>query len=72
MQVDNTTEQRVIEKIRGLFPEQMLQVEEFIDSLDKKDTNVADHDITLAATRLSEPTFQKIWDNPEDAEYDKL
>jgi hypothetical protein len=72
MQVDSTTEQRVIEKIRGLFPEQMLQVEEFIDSLYKKDTNVTDYEITFAATKLSEPTFQKIWDNPEDAEYDKL
>lgn len=23
-------------------------------------------------TRLSEPAFKKIWDNPLDAEYDKL
>ena len=23
-------------------------------------------------SRLSEPAFQKIWDNPLDAEYDKL
>jgi hypothetical protein len=71
MQADST-KQRVIEKIRGLFPEQMLQVEEFIDSLNKKNTNNADRDIAFAATKLSEPAFQKIWDNSDDAEYDKL
>lgn len=71
MQADITTEQRVIEKIRRLFPEQILQVEEFIDSLDKNTQNT-DRDITFAFSKLSEPAFQKIWDNPDDAEYDKL
>lgn len=71
MQADITTEQRVIEKIRRLFPEQIFQVEEFIDSLEQNTKN-ADHDMTFAAAKLSEPAFQKIWDNPDDAEYDKL
>ena len=71
MQADTTTQQRIIEKIRRLFPEQLLQVEEFIDSLDKNITN-ADGDIAFAAAKLSETVFQKIWDNPDDAEYDKL
>ncbi len=72
MQADSTTEQRVISKIRGLFPEQMLQVEEFIDSLHKENTENTDRNIDFAAAKLSEPAFQKIWDNPDDAEYDKL
>ena len=32
----------------------------------------ADANLTLAASKLSEAAFAKIWDNPEDAEYDKL
>ena len=31
-----------------------------------------DGDLTQAYARLSEPAFQKIWDNPLDADYDKL
>lgn len=72
MQTDSTVEQRVLEKIRRLFPEQMLQVEEFIDSLDTENTRNVDSDITFAFSKLSEAAFQKIWDNPDDAEYDKL
>jgi hypothetical protein len=28
--------------------------------------------LVRATARLSEPVFQRIWDNPLDAEYDKL
>jgi hypothetical protein len=72
MQANSAIEQRVIEKIRRLFPEQMLQVEEFIDSLNTGNTENEDLDITFAFSKLSETAFQKIWDNPDDAEYDKL
>ena len=30
-----------------------------------------DH-LTQAATKLSEPSFQQVWDNPYDADYDRL
>ncbi|MEO0841458.1 MAG: toxin-antitoxin system, antitoxin component, Xre family protein [Cyanobacteria bacterium J06643_5] len=68
MQADKIPEQRLIEKIRQLVPEQVIIVENFIDSLPKQNEN---YNLTLAATKLSEPTLQKIWDNPEDAEYEK-
>ena len=29
-------------------------------------------DLTDACARLSEPAFQAIWDNPLDADYDRL
>ena len=33
----------------------------------------ADNDgLAAACARLSEPAFQKIWDNPLDADYDRL
>ena len=31
-----------------------------------------DDSLTDGCARLSEPTFQKIWDNPLDADYDRL
>ena len=31
-----------------------------------------DDGLTEACARLSEPAFQKIWDNPLDADYDRL
>jgi hypothetical protein len=30
----------------------------------------ADDNLTLAASKLSENAFSKVWDNPEDAAYD--
>ncbi|MEH2412268.1 toxin-antitoxin system, antitoxin component, Xre family protein [Nostoc sp.] len=69
MQAYSISEQRLLEKIQKLPPEQVLLVEDFIDSLDQQNT---DHSLTFAAAKLSEPLLLKIWDNPDDAEYDKL
>lgn len=62
-------EQTLIKKIRSLAPEKVVQVEDFVDFLSQRNV---DHYLTQAAARLSENVFQKIWDNPEDAEYDRL
>ncbi|GET43967.1 DUF2281 domain-containing protein [Microseira wollei] len=65
----NTLEQRILEKIRQLPPEKVIEVEDFIDFLNQRN---ADLSLTLAATKLAEPAWEKIWDNPEDAAYDDL
>ena len=59
----------LIEKIRTLPPEKVAEVEDFVDFLRSREQ---DRELTKAATRLSEEAFQKVWDNPDDAEYDKL
>ena len=69
MQTDSISEQRLLKKIQKLPPEKVLLVEDFIDSLDQQNKN---HSLTFAAAKLSEPVMLKIWDNPDDAEYDKL
>ncbi|MEB3219190.1 MAG: toxin-antitoxin system, antitoxin component, Xre family protein [Nostocales cyanobacterium 94392] len=69
MQTDKISQQRLIHKIRQLVPEQVVLVEQFIDSLSQQNDEC---NLTLVATKLSEPVFQKIWDNPDDAEYDQL
>ena len=69
MQADSISEQRLLKKIQKLPPENVLLVEDFIDSLDQQNT---DRSLTFAAAKLSEPVLLKIWDNPDDAEYDTL
>ncbi len=61
-------ERALIEKIRGLPPEKAAEVEDFVDFLTQRD----DRRLTRAASRLSREAFEKIWDNPEDAVYDRL
>lgn len=62
-------EQMLIEKIRALPRERVLEVEDFIDFLRQSSE---DRRLSRAAAKLSEKAFQEVWDNPEDAEYDKL
>lgn len=46
-----------------------MEVEDFIDFLLER---TQDRQLVMVATKLSEPTFAKVWDNPDDAEYDQL
>jgi uncharacterized protein YaaN involved in tellurite resistance len=66
MPISSASEQRLLEKIRQLPPEKVVEVEDFIDFLTQR---ITDYQLTLAATKLSESTFQQVWDNPLDADY---
>ena len=66
-----TFEQRLLDKIRKLSDEKVIEVEDFINFLCQQQTD-SEHNLTIAATKLSEASFSKVWDNPEDAEYDNL
>jgi DNA-binding transcriptional regulator YiaG len=57
-------EQVLMEKIRNLPPEQLGEVEDFVDFVRMRHLR--------EVTALSEPVFASIWDNSEDAEYDRL
>ncbi|MEO7191443.1 MAG: DUF2281 domain-containing protein [Vicinamibacterales bacterium] len=61
--------QTLIEKIQSLPPERIEEVEDFVDFLRTRDRDRA---LVHAAARLSEAAFSKVWDNPDDAEYDRL
>jgi hypothetical protein len=58
----------LIDKIRSLPPEKLVEVEDFVDFLTMRDE---DRLVTHAATKLSEDSFRQVWDNPDDAEYDR-
>ncbi|NES46671.1 toxin-antitoxin system, antitoxin component, Xre family protein [Moorena sp. SIO2C4] len=69
MTANSTLENRLIEKLKKLSLEQIQQVENLIDALSQDNT---ERKLTVVSTKLSESVFAKIWDNPEDAEYDNL
>jgi hypothetical protein len=46
-----------------------MEVEDFIDFLRQSDE---DKRLRRATAKLSEEAFGKVWDNPEDSEYDRL
>jgi len=58
----------LVEKIHGLPPEKVAEVEDFVDFIAQRD----ERRLTHAATKLSEKAFKKVWDNPRDAAYDRL
>lgn len=62
-------EQNLLSKIRTLPPEKLMEVEDFIDFLRQSGE---DRRLRRAAAKLSEDAFREVWDNPEDAEYDRL
>ncbi|MEG4273627.1 MULTISPECIES: toxin-antitoxin system, antitoxin component, Xre family protein [unclassified Microcoleus] len=69
MSVTQNPETKLMEKIRSLPPDKITVLEDFIDFLL---TRSEDRLLIYTATQLSEAAFAKIWDNPEDAEYDEL
>jgi hypothetical protein len=66
-----TFEQRLLEKIRKLPSERAIEVEDFIDFLYQRETE-SDDSLVHVATKMSENSFSKIWNNSEDAQYDTL
>lgn len=62
-------EQVLIEKLKTLPPERRAEVEDFIDFLQNRE---GDRRLVGAAAKASEPAFKAVWDNDQDAAYDRL
>jgi len=67
--VNRPAENTLIEKIKGLRPERIAEVEDFVDFLKARDE---ERGLTYAAGSLAEESIRKIWDNADDADYDRL
>ncbi len=65
----NAPDQVLFDKIKQLPPQRLAEVEDFVDFL--RECNV-DQRIVRAATKVSEASFSQVWDNDEDAAYDRL
>ena len=67
--MNQRAEDAFMEKLKSLPPEQIVEVVDFVDFLRMKNDQRV---LTGAATKAAEPAFAAVWDNEEDAEYDKL
>lgn len=61
--------EQVLQKLRALTPDRINEVEDFIDFLRHRD---CERQLTHAAMIASEATLNTVWDNHDDAEYDRL
>lgn len=59
----------LIEKLKGLPPQRRAEVEDFVDFLCNRETEQL---LTRSAAEASDPAFKAVWNNPDDAEYDRL
>jgi hypothetical protein len=62
-------EETLIQKIRSLPPERVAEVEDFVDFLAVRELG---RHFAQATERLSEEAFRAVWNNSDDAEYDRL
>ena len=66
----NTRDEHVlIDKLRSLPPQRLAEVEDFVDFLHSRDD---DQRLVRAAAALSESALHAVWDNEDDADYDRL
>jgi len=61
--------QDLLDKIRALPEDKIAEVADFVEFLKLK---TDEQEAARATTKLSEQAFAKVWNNPDDAEYDKL
>ncbi|MEX0637316.1 MAG: hypothetical protein WD775_15400 [Burkholderiales bacterium] len=59
----------LIKKLKALPAERVAEVENFVDFLRAQEQERA---VARAVTRVAEPAFAAVWDNDEDAVYDRL
>lgn len=65
----SATEKALIEKIKQLPPQRLAEVEDFVDFLRSRED---EHRLTQAATKMAEASFAAVWNNDEDAAYDRM
>lgn len=65
----NAPDQVLFDKIKQLPPQRLTEVEDFVDFLCERE---AEQRLTHAAAKASEASFAQVWDNDEDAAYDRM
>lgn len=69
MTIDPSHLRTLVAKLDTLPPEQLAEVEDFVDFIQLRDQ---DRQMRKAVTRASQSSFEQVWDNPDDAVYDAL
>jgi len=62
-------EQSLIDKIKQLPPQRLAEVEDFVDFLRVRED---ERRLTQTASHASEPAFSAVWNNEDDAAYDRM
>lgn len=65
----NAPNQVLFDKIKQLPPQRVAEVEDFVDFLRARED---EQRLTQAAAKASEASFSQVWDNDEDAAYDRM
>ena len=65
----SATEKLLIEKIKQLPPQRLAEVDDFVDFLRTRED---EQRLTHAAARASEASLAAVWNNDEDAAYDRM
>ena len=65
----NAPDQVLFDKIKQLPPQRLAEAEDFVDFLRERET---EQRLTRAAAKASEVSFAQVWDNDEDAAYDRM
>jgi hypothetical protein len=65
----SATEKVLIEKIKQLPPQRLAEVEDFVDFLRTRED---EQRLTQAAAKVAEASFATVWNNDEDAAYDRM
>lgn len=65
----SASEQVLIEKIRQLPPRRLAELEDFVDFLRTRED---EQRLTQIAAKASEASFAAVWNNDEDADYDRM
>ena len=65
----NAPDQILFDKIKQLPPQRMAEVEDFVDFLRERE---AEQRLTRAVAKAAEASFAQVWDNDEDAVYDRM
>lgn len=65
----NAPDQVLFDKIKQLPPQRLAEVEDFVDFLRTREN---EQQLSLAAAKASEASFAQVWDNDDDAAYDRM
>jgi hypothetical protein len=65
----NSNASTLTEKIQSLSAEQIIEVEDFVEFVRLRGQ---ERGLIRAASAVSAPAFEAVWNNPEDAAYDAL
>ena len=65
----NAPDQVLFDKIKQLPPQRLAEVEDFVDFVRARED---EHRLTHVAAKASEASFARLWDNDDDAAYDRM